>query len=194
MDKLHIINRALMKCGLPLAASLNDCDWNAAQVFEPCAEECLRSHGWGFAQKFATLEKSAPPEHGHMYGYQLPDDCVRVIDIRSQFNLRSPKGTYQKSGNSIIYTDLSPCHLRYVQRLLDPAEWPVDFADAVACRIGYEIATLSAQTMALAPNLFQMFQVALSGAIANDGRENRERVPQNESVWISRAQEGRARR
>ena len=42
-DKLEVINNALMKIGLPLAASLEDCDWNAATVYDLVVEQILRS-------------------------------------------------------------------------------------------------------------------------------------------------------
>ena len=49
MTKLEIVNNALMKCGLPLAASLDDCDWNVQAIFEGVAGEVLRCHPWNFA-------------------------------------------------------------------------------------------------------------------------------------------------
>ncbi len=54
-NKLEVINNALMKIGLPLAASLEDCDWNAATVYDLVVEQILRSFNWGFAGVFTVI-------------------------------------------------------------------------------------------------------------------------------------------
>lgn len=190
MDQLLIINKALMKVGLPLAAALNDCDWNAQTVYESAVEEVLRTHNWGFAQEFVILDSTLPPAHGYDRGYALPMDCVRVIDVHCAHDLRSPRARYRVCGTRRLYSNARPANIRYVARKLDPAEWPCDFGDAVACKIALEISTLSAQTMSLAPRLFEMYQAALATAQASDARENRDRVPLDESIWFARAGSG----
>lgn len=193
MDRLLVINKALMKAGLPLAASLNDVDWNAQLVFESCVDEALRGFAWGFAQRFEVLGMSGAPAHGYRYGYGLPGDCLRVIDVHCMHDLRSPRARYVVSGRN-LYCNVSPCNLRYVARNYEPEEWPVDFADAVACRIAMEIASLSTQTMKLLPSMMQLYQAALAQAQATDGRETQERVPLDESIWLARAADVGGRR
>lgn len=186
MDRLTIINRALMKTGLPLAASLNDCDWNASVIFEDVTEELLRGHPWGFAQKFAVLNSpEGTPAHGFNYCYKLPDDAARAIDVRGEHDLRSPRGRFVLSGRR-VYCNLKPCNLRYVARILDPDEWPPDFANAVSARIAQEIAALSAESMGLVPQLAQLAQIALGQAQLTDARETTERVSLPESVYQNR--------
>lgn len=188
-DKLSIINAALMKVGLPLAADVNDCDWNASTIYEAMAEQALRSFPWGFATRFAVLTRSAAePAFGFRYAYAMPSGCLRVVDVRCGEDLRSPKARFVVSGK-LVYANVSPCNARYVARELDPADWPTDFADAVAARIAAEIANLSAQTMSMTPGLIQLYQLSLAQAQAIDATETTERVPLDESIL--RTREGR---
>lgn len=186
MDKLGVINMALMKCGLPLAASLNDVDYNAGMTFDIIAEQNLKLHAWGFAQKFAQLtEAAATPEHGFELAYLKPADCVKMIDIRQSKDLRAPKARYVASG-PLVLTNAKPCYARYVWLLLDPNHWPGDFTDAVACHIACQIAPLSAEKISMAPQLFQFYQAALAQAMANDAREETSRVPLDDSLFAGR--------
>ncbi|MCM1237029.1 MAG: hypothetical protein NC489_43695 [Ruminococcus flavefaciens] len=192
MDKLGVINLALLKTALPLAAALGDCDWNAGYIFDHVAEQSLRAHAWGFAQKFVILEPaSVKPAHGYAHAYVLPADCVKMIDVHCSSDLRSPDARFQAVGRS-VYTHVDPCYARYVYRELNPENWPADFCDAVACQIAYEIAALSAEKAGMVPQLMQMWQLSLARAMANDAREETERVPLDESLYASR-QSGQTR-
>ena len=186
MDKLQLINSALLKTGLPPAATLNDCDWNASAVFSLAAEEALRTHAWSFAMRYATLERSSAPPFGFDYAYRMPEDCVSVVDIRPTQDLRSPKARFVTRGRD-IFTNASPCNARYTGREMDISIWPPDFCNAVATRIAAEIAGLSAEKMALAPQLLQLYQIAINEAIKNDAREETERVPLDESLYAGRS-------
>lgn len=185
-DKLSVINAALMKVGLPLAADLNDCDWNASVVFDAVAKQTLRSFPWGFATKFQVLAQGTPdPAFGFTHAYRMPTDCLRVVDVRCATDLRSPRARFVVSGR-LVYANITPCNCRYVATDLDPANWPTDFADAVAARIAAEIANLSAQTMSMTPGLIQLYQLSLAQAQAIDATETTERVPLDESILRGR--------
>lgn len=186
--KLEIINNALLKVGLPLAASLNDADWNATVVYETVAKQALRSFAWGFATTYAKLTASSTaPAHGFEYSYTMPSSCLRVLDVRADNDLRAPKARFSISGK-LIYANVSPCHVRYIKDVSgSPADWPDDFSDAVSCKIAAEIANLSAQTVSMTPGLLQMYQLSLAQAQAIDSTETNERVPLDESILASRA-------
>ncbi len=186
MDQLGIINRSLMKCGLPLAAALDDCDWNAAFVFETCASECLRSFAWNFATRLAALSPAGAPACGFNRQYQLPEDCLRLIDVHNVMDARAPKCRFQISGKT-LYTQAIPCWVRYISRDIPCEDWPPDFTDAVACRIALEIAPLSTQTMSSVPQLMQLYQASLLTAQAVDARECAERVPLDHNILLARA-------
>lgn len=186
MDKLTLINKALLKVGLPLAAAEDDCDWNAAMVFEDVAEKAIRGHNWGFAQKFAVLAQGGQaPAFGFKYAYGMPADCLKVIDVRRNQDLRAPKARFVASGR-MIYSNVAPCNARYLYKAMDPELWPADFADAVAGRIACEIAALSAERAALVPQLTQLAELAMNQAMMADARESAERISLDGSIYAGR--------
>lgn len=187
--KLEIMNNALRKCGLPTGASLDDEDWNATEVFDTAAKQALRSFPWGFCTMFESLPVNTnAPAHGFTYAYTIPNDCLRVVDVRQHNDLRAPKGRFVVSGK-LHYANVNPCNARYVKDVsASPEDWPEDFADAVSCRIAAEIASLSAQTATLTPGLLQMYQLSLAQAQAIDSTETNERVPLDESILATRTQ------
>lgn len=187
MNKLSVINLALLKCALPPAANLADCDYHAESIFDNVAAQNLRLFAWGFAQKFAALARaSSEPVFGYSHSYLKPADCVRIIDVRQDKDLRAPKARFSSQG-ALVYTNADPCYARYVWLLLDPQYWTPDFTDAVACQIASEIAGLSAEKLSLVPQLYQLYTASISRAMANDAREETERVPLDESLYGSRA-------
>ena len=186
-DKLSVVNMALLKTALPLAASLDDFDYNIGLVFENVATEALRTHAWNFARRFRQLEASAlGAVSGYKHAYFLPQDAALIIDVRAENDIRAPKGRFETDGN-LVYCNCSPCYARYVRLELDPARWTADFANAVASRIAAEIAGLSAEKIAMIPQLMQLYDYWLARAMANDAREQTERVPLDDSLYAMRS-------
>lgn len=191
MDKLGVINLALLKTGLPLATSLEECDWNASYIFDIVTEQVLRAHSWGFAQRFAQFAKAAtPPSFGYGNAYLMPEDCIKVLSVWAVSDVRAPKSEFRTSGRH-VFTNAAPCNGAYVARDLEPENWPPDFTDAVATRIAMEIAGLSAEKMALVPQLMQLYQYSLSQAQHSDSVEGRARMPYNDIFSESREMRGR---
>ena len=131
---LPIINGALLKIGLPMAAALDDATWGAIDRFENVAKQVFRSFVWGFATKYASLTANSQanqPVHGWTYAYTIPEDCQRIIDIHNTKDLRQPKSRFCICNNMLL-TNATPCYARYVGYIADCALWPADFADAVS--------------------------------------------------------------
>lgn len=194
MDQLTIINKAHLQCGLPLAAALVDCEWNAAFVFDTCAEEVLRQFVWSFARKITSLGQTSSQTHGWKYTCRLPADCLRVVDIHNCSDMRAPKARYELMGSELL-CNVSPCYLRYISKTTPIESYTADFADALSKRIAVEIAGLSTQNMGILPQLMQAYQLSLAAAQATDARETAERVPLDYNILLSRTgvNEGRAR-
>lgn len=188
MDRLEVINEALLKAGLPLAADLSDCDWNAQAIYEAVVTRLLRAHAWSFAMRLATLNQTTAPTFGFKYAYHLPDDCLKVIDVHCFNDLRSPKARYIVQGKRLL-CNVMPCNCRYVGTELEPETWNNDFAEAVSCKIAMEIVALSGQNMGIIPQLAQLYNLALANAEAADARECTERVPIDQSLIVARTAE-----
>lgn len=185
MNQETIINKAMLRCGLPLTAALEDCDWNAAFIFETSAEEVLRQFTWSFARKITSLQVATTQIPGWGKTYFLPTDYLRVVDVHACSDMRAPKARYELVGNNLC-ANVSPCILRYVSKTTPVESYPVDFADVVALRIAVEISSLSAQTMGMVPQLTQLYELSLAKAQATDARENADRVPLDHNILLSR--------
>lgn len=186
MDKLTIINKALLKIGLSPAPAIGDLDWNGNFVFEQVKEQCLRSHCWGFSQRFAPLSQAGNPVCGFTKAYHLPTDCIRVCDSRCSPDLRDWPLRQVKVIGRLLYANASPVYLRYVSRDCDLDDWPNDFVDAVACGIACEIAPLAAQASGIIPQLVQMYAMKLAEAQKADAMESYEKAPQDLSILYAR--------
>ena len=85
-NRTQILNAALMRAGVQ-DINLAFQDTPAAQVAEAAydrsLEFCLSLYPWPFALRYAVLAQSADaPAFGYRYAYQLPGDCMRVLDVR----------------------------------------------------------------------------------------------------------------
>ena len=85
-NRTSIINTALMRVGVQ-GVNLAFQDTPAAQVAEATynrsLEFCLSLYPWPFALRYAVLAQSADaPPFGYRYAYQLPGDCMRILDVR----------------------------------------------------------------------------------------------------------------
>jgi len=124
-NRTQIINTAMMRAG---AQDINIAfqDTPAAQVAEAAydrsLEFCLSLYPWPFALRYAVLAQSADvPLFGYRYAYQLPGDCMRVLDVRRHGDAGEvPSWAYRHSGprysivGQEIYTDAESLALRYV--------------------------------------------------------------------------------
>lgn len=189
MDKLQVINHALMKCGLPLAAVLGDCDWNALTAFQTVEEKLLRGFSWNFAQRLCQLEEVEERVVGYRHVYRLPGDYVRRVDCRTSWDIRAPVLQGKVMGR-FFFCQGSPCVMRYVAKV--PVEqWPADFGLAMASGIACEIASLSAEKAQLVATLMQWHMAELASAQANDASENSERIPLDHTYLNVREQAAR---
>lgn len=56
----------------------------ASQLYETSYLSILTSHRWNFAKKKQVLSRlTTPPLNGYNYAFQIPSDCLYVIDVDS---------------------------------------------------------------------------------------------------------------
>lgn len=190
MDKLSIINHALMTCGLPLSATLADCDWNATLAYPLIYGKMMTGYNWNFATRLKQL-KEADNEinFGYTHVYQLPDDFLRLIDCRRVFDLRAP-ALQGRLMQGFYCCNARPCNMRYIANVPESL-WPDDFCLALASGIAAHIAGLSAEKLSLVPTLLQLYQKNLAEAQAADASQSTERMPMDMTLWNARQMAGR---
>ena len=124
MTKVEICNHALLKIGADTIASL-DINQNDSEsvvhsaklcgiFFDQSLEEVLRCHPWNSALKRAELSRlSDAPAFKWKYQYQLPGDCIRVINVYDETEAYDDRTEYVVEGRNIL-CDYDKVYLSYV--------------------------------------------------------------------------------
>lgn len=191
-NRTDVINMALRRCG---AAGVNAAfqDSRDAEVANAAWKHCynlvLSAFAWSFAQKQALLAQSASkPVLGYAYAYQLPGDCVTVMDCHAYHVGEDGK---PKTGHVLeqalpkweivgreIHSDASALALRYVSNA--EISMPESFANALAWRLAFEIAPYLEQASDNAQSYYALYQTALDEAKAADREQQKPKEP---SYW-----------
>ncbi len=135
-SRVEICNRALDKLGSAAITSLDDNVKAAracARMFDAVRDSELRDHQWNFATARASLpELDETPVYEFSKQYQLPGDCLKVIDV-------DPTGDWKIEGRRVV-TDISaPLRIKYIQRVQDTSSFDALFVEALAARMAQEL-------------------------------------------------------
>jgi len=150
-SEVEIANRALTKLGAARIISFGDDNKQARAVqsmFSIVRDAELRAHLWSFSIRRRSLPSLiTEPEWGFDYQYQIPSDCLRLIQVNDVYqgpdlsNYRnSSTAQYMLEGNKILATYAPPLKVRYVSSIEDTTEWDAAFVEAFACRLAMEMA------------------------------------------------------
>lgn len=140
---VSICNNALLILGEDSINALTD-DNNRARAlttaYEQVRDDAIRAHSWNFAIIRVRLPALATvPEFGFSLEYQLPNDCLRVIQV-SDFDvgpdmsdLRSaPTEVFSLEGRKIRTNLAAPLPIRYLGQIVDPSLFDANFADKLS--------------------------------------------------------------
>lgn len=142
-DKVHVVNRALVKLG-EAPSYLADDDTaigQAVQLVWPGVEaRFLALHDWSFARKTSKPETKAPPHNnGWTYGFVLPGDRVGdplavLTDVAHEAYLRD-----FMIEQGVLYTNIDPVWVRY-RVMADPEYWDDGFREVFAIALAGALA------------------------------------------------------
>lgn len=141
-DVTTICNLALNKLGASGIMSLDDASASAGTCklfYEPTRDEVLRSHRWNFAIKRTELSQlSDAPLFGWAFQYELPTDCLRVLQLNGYEQWERPDMWETEGG--MLLTDEDTTHLKYIARVTDTNLFDPLFVDALSSRLAAKIA------------------------------------------------------
>lgn len=169
---VEIANRALDMLGQPPIASLTD-DTKAAAAcrrnYPLSRDHVLRSYPWNGATRRVALAASATaPAWGFAYQYQLPVDCLRVLD--SEGDLRSGV-KWRREGNMLLTDAAAPLKIRYIAQATDPAQFDAMLVDVIAAHLASQIGYQVTGSNETANRAFQLYDRLHRDARMMDGRE-----------------------
>lgn len=141
-DETSITNLALAKLGISPIMALTD-DSKQAQFanrfYAQTRDEVLQSHRWNFAMSRSTLNQLATaPESEWAYAYQLPSDCLRVIELNG-FDPTERKGEFSVEAGKLL-CDAEEARIRYIARVDDGSLYHPLFVHALATLLASRLA------------------------------------------------------
>lgn len=152
---------------------------SVAAVWDIERQAALRDGAWNFAMRRAELPALAvPPVHGYAAQFELPADCLRLIEI---IGLR--RESWQVEGRAIQADSTGPLRIRYLADITEPAEFDPLFAKAFALRIACAIGNRIAGSDFKEELNWDKYRQALAEARRVDAIENPP-IEAHESSWI----------
>lgn len=193
-SQVEIANRALTKIGEQRILSLSD-DVEAARsvdsLWDIVRDAELRIRKWKFSVSRDSLAALAStPSWGFEYEYQLPSDCLRVLQVNdiypgvSMTNYRqTDEAEWHVEGRKVLTDIGAPLKIRYIARIEDTGQWDAAFTEAFACRLAVELAERLTQSNTKRQLAWDEYKQAVSMAVRADAIEGApEPIP--DDTWI----------
>jgi len=181
-SSVDVCNRALSRVGGARITALTDDSKQARacnSAYAPIRDEVLRAHPWNGAISRASLAKlETSPAFGYDDEYQLPADCLRVVEV---YDATLP---WVVEGRKLLSDEGSPLSIRYVRREEDPNQWGPLLVSAVAARLAMEICEELTQSNTKREVATREYEQILSRARMADGQEQSP-MPFEEDAWIN---------
>ena len=112
--------------------------------FESTRQAELSKHAWAFAiyrvELDAIADADMPVGETYGYGYTVPDDALRVLDLTHNGEAHGVSIPHKREGNLILSNYEGPRLIRYIANLTDPDDWDPLFVKVLAAALAAEIA------------------------------------------------------
>jgi hypothetical protein len=143
VSTVDICNRALQKLGHTKITSLDD-DVKAAResqrAYALVRDAVFRDHPWNCLLRRASLAAlSEAPAWGFAYQYQLPVDCLRVVEVEAACDWRV-------EGRRVLSDAGAPLNILYIRQEDDPEQYDLLLVEALAGRLAAELAEALTQS------------------------------------------------
>jgi hypothetical protein len=163
-DETSICNLALAKLGISPIMALTDQSKQAqfcSRFYAQTRDEVLQSHRWNFAMRRAALNLlSAAPQSEWNSAFQLPVDCLRVVQLNG-YQANERLGEFSVEGGQLL-TNAEEANIRYVARVEDASLYHPLFVHALATMLASRLAGPLTGSRNLPTELLQEYE-ALTG-------------------------------
>lgn len=143
-SQIEIANMALLLLGARAITDIED-DAEADAVtlltaWDIRRDACMRAHAWRFSIKRDNLAASLiTPTWGFTYQYELPSDCLKVLQISQYYPgvslsdyRASDEAYYRVEGNYILSYASDQLPIRFVSRVTETGSWDAGFVEFFA--------------------------------------------------------------
>lgn len=188
-SEVSICNLALSHLGEEPITSLDDnvkAARECSRLYDITRDMELRAHLWNFAIRRASLAKdTTDPTWGHSNRYQIPDDCLKVVEVKDDVDWHIEAGNLGDTGQTFIVTDTSaPLYIRYVSRVEDPALFDPLFINALAARLAMKLALPLTQSNTITQGARDAYRSEIQQATAQNAIESSPR-PFRQGSWLT---------
>jgi hypothetical protein len=177
--KTSISNDALTELGRAMIVSLDEDSEPARiinQTFDGLLDREVGRHAWSFARSRSELAPlSAAPAFGWNYQFQLPADCLRVLDEINE-------EPYRREGNRLL-SDSNVLQIRYIRRVTDLNELTPSFVTAFVFRLASKLAVPLVGSRELRDQMFKEYRLAVMEAESVDAMQN-PADEQDDGSWL----------
>ncbi|WP_286975403.1 hypothetical protein [Pseudomonas sp.] len=169
---VSICSNALLMLGAQTINSFTDsADLDRAKLcanlYPSNRDQLLRAHPWNCAVKRLILSPDAtPPAFGYSQQFQLPADCLRVMEVGEG----GCQIDYRIEGRK-IQANTSVLELRYVYRNEVENTWDDQLVNLMTMLMAARLAYAVTQSTSMEQSRLQEFERALRVAKAIDGQE-----------------------
>ena len=166
---VQIVNNALVKIGANAILTLTE-DSEATRaanlIYEQIRDTCIRDHVWNFAvNRIELAQNSTAPAFEFSYQYNLPSDCLRVLQMENMDMV------YQIEGGKLL-TNEGTAKILYLARVEDVNLFDSMFVEALSARIAAELAVTLAESNTLYSNMMEMYNRKIADARSMDAQES----------------------
>ncbi len=212
ISPVQICNQALSWLGGNQIISLNDDSKEAVLCkanYEPLRDALLYDREWTFAIKRAEPSRLVEePVYGFDYYYQIPSDCLRVLQVSAAGNeaddgvfannsfkkaVRGGTGIGRENriewlieGDKIIVQINKRIFMRYIERVTDTVKFSSAFSQALAARIAMDIAIPLTNSVKMQEQMLKNYAGKLQDAFQTDGMQGRSYNIRSDSLTIVR--------
>lgn len=181
-----ICNQAVAWLGGSLITALTDNTTEARlcdAIYADVRDAVLEAHDWTFAIVRRNLPMSATsPVNGYANAFPIPSDILRITDVNDGEDWRV-------EGDSIV-TNEAAVKIRAVAQITDPNKFSALFKQALAARLAADLAISLTRSQKLQAQYYNIYEVKLAQAVANDGMQGKSR--RITSTWLRSSRTGGA--
>ncbi len=188
-------NGALALIGEPPITSLDDATRAAARYakryFAEERDELLREKDWQFARNFATPGAVASPNSAWSWRYTMPADCIAVVRIGDYEKYTDePDWEEVSSGEdgdvaTFVDTNEAGAQIYYTRRIVNPAQWDLDFAALFKTRLAIKLNPLIGRDKSLTATLMQMASKREDDSSKRDSQQRRGDTITRSTTWVT---------
>lgn len=143
------------------------------RLYLPAKDSTLEFHDWSFARKEKTLAVvSGETRSGWTYIYEFPSDCLAPRKIHNAAS-QHKKIPFEVGVNSAlnkrrIFTNEENAILIYTAQVVDANIFTVQFKEALALKLGSDLAVPLNRDSKLKDDLYKAFTRKVLGSAADD--------------------------